>query len=57
MPQAVIFMVDSTDCERFEEAKNQLHLMLSDDLLQNVTVLVLANKQVALPVSKVKRLL
>jgi GTPase SAR1 family protein len=50
MPQAVIFMVDSTDCERFEEAKNQLHLMLSDDLLQNVTVLVLANKQVALPV-------
>lgn len=42
---AVIFMVDSTDCERFEEAKNQLHLMLSDDLLQNVTVLVLANKQ------------
>jgi small GTP-binding protein len=53
---ACIFMVDASDHERFDEARDQLHSMLGDDLLRNVSVLVLANKQdlpAAAPVSKV----
>ena len=44
--QACIFMVDSTDHDRFDEACEQLHRMLNDDLLRGITLLVLANKQV-----------
>jgi small GTP-binding protein len=47
--QAIIFMVDSCDHDRLEEARDQLHQMLSEDLLRNVSVLVLANKQVWAP--------
>jgi len=43
--QAIIFMVDSSDHDRLEEARDQLHQMLTEDLLKNVSVLVLANKQ------------
>ena len=43
--QACIFMVDASDHDRFLEARDQLHTMLADDLLQNISVLVLANKQ------------
>ena len=53
---ACIFMVDASDHERFDEARDQLHSMLGDDLLRNVSVLVLANKQdlsAAASVSKV----
>ena len=42
---ACIFMVDASDHDRFDEARDQLHAMLGDDLLRNVSVLVLANKQ------------
>lgn len=42
---AIIFMVDSSDHDRLEEARDQLHQMLCDDLLQSVSVLILANKQ------------
>jgi small GTP-binding protein len=53
---ACIFMVDASDHERFDEARDQLHSMLGDDLLSKVSVLVMANKQdlpAAAPVSKV----
>jgi len=43
--QAVIFVVDSNDDARFNEAKKELHGMLADPALQNVVLLVLANKQ------------
>jgi len=34
-------MVDSSDHDRLEEARDQLHQMLTEDLLKNVSVLVL----------------
>ena len=48
---AVIFVVDSNDAERLEEAKETLDTMLSDDLLQKKPLLVFSNK-VDLPMSK-----
>ena len=45
-PFPLHWQVDSTDHDRLEEARDQLHSMLADDLLRNVSVLVLANKQV-----------
>eukprot|EP00961_Rhodomonas_salina_P269315 3638633-Rhodomonas_salina.3 len=53
---AVIFMVDSADPDRFEEARAELHKMLGDDMLRNSVFLVLANKQdlpTSVPVDKV----
>jgi len=41
----VIFVVDSADEDRFEEAKNELLTMLKDDMLKDVLVLVFLNKQ------------
>ena len=41
---AVIFVVDSTDNERMEEAKNILETILSDEKLENTPLLVLSNK-------------
>ena len=48
----IIFVVDSTDTERMSDqygkednAKDELHRMLSDELLRNVPLLVFANKQ------------
>eukprot|EP01084_Bolivina_argentea_P319747 554607_1 len=50
--QALIFMVDSNDRERIDDssgcegsAKEQMHLMLAEDEMQNVVLLVFANKQ------------
>jgi small GTP-binding protein len=42
---AVIFMVDSSDTERFGEAREELQKMMNDDELRNAALLVLANKQ------------
>jgi len=43
--QALIFVVDSSDEERLGEAKEELHRIIKEDALQNVVVLIFANKQ------------
>lgn len=43
--QGLIFVVDSNDSERLEEAANELFRLLADDTLRDAIVLVLANKQ------------
>lgn len=43
--QGLIFVVDSNDRERIEEAKEELNKMLSEEELSNAVVLVFANKQ------------
>ena len=42
---AVVYVVDSMDRERFEEARDELSSVLSDDRLRNTILLILANKQ------------
>jgi ADP-ribosylation factor 1/2 len=42
---ALIFVIDSNDIERLDEAKETLHTLLSDDLLRGVPVLIYCNKQ------------
>ncbi|KAG2379144.1 hypothetical protein C9374_007782 [Naegleria lovaniensis] len=42
---AIIFIVDSADRDRMEEARETLHQVLESAELQNVKLLVLANKQ------------
>ena len=42
---AVIYVVDSNDRERIEESRQELMNMLSNDLLRDAVLLVLANKQ------------
>lgn len=41
----LIYVVDSNDRERIETAKEELQVVLSDDLLNGVPLLVFANKQ------------
>ena len=41
----IIFVVDSVDKERFDEARIELQRILTDKRLEDVPVLVLANKQ------------
>jgi len=41
---AMIFVVDSSDRERIEEAKEELFKCLDDEMLKNVPVLVFSNK-------------
>ena len=43
--QGLIFVVDSVDRDRIDLAREELHHMLAEDEMNNVTVLVLANKQ------------
>jgi small GTP-binding protein len=43
--QGIIFVVDSNDRERIEEAKEELDKMLSEDELREAKLLVFANKQ------------
>jgi len=47
---AILFLVDSADVERFEEAKEELDGILNNPDLKDVPVLVLANK-IDVPVS------
>jgi ADP-ribosylation factor protein 1 len=42
--QGLIFVIDSNDKARIEQASNQLHHMLSDFSLKDVVLLILANK-------------
>jgi len=42
---AIIFVIDSSDRERIEEAKNELWNVLLDPLFPDVPLLVIANKQ------------
>merc|ERR1711907_919551 len=44
MGDAIIFLVDAYDKERFPESKKELDGLLSDDSLANVPFLVLGNK-------------
>jgi ADP-ribosylation factor protein 1 len=41
----IIFVVDSSDPSRFDEAKLELHRVLSEDTIQKSVLLVIANKQ------------
>jgi len=43
--QGLIFVVDSSDRDRIDEAKDELHKALKEQELEGVKVLVLANKQ------------
>lgn len=43
--QAIIFVVDSADRERIQEASDELHKMLGEEELRTSIVLVFANKQ------------
>jgi ADP-ribosylation factor protein 1 len=43
--QGVIFVVDSTDRDRVDEAREELQRMLKEEELAGVTLLVFANKQ------------
>jgi hypothetical protein len=45
--QGLIFVVDSNDRERIDEARDELARMLSEDELRDAVVLVFANKQVS----------
>ena len=42
---AVVFLVDCSDRERFVEARDELEFILNDDRLRDTCLLVLANKQ------------
>jgi ADP-ribosylation factor protein 1 len=43
--QGLIFVVDSNDRARFDDAREELHRMLNEDELRDATILVFANKQ------------
>ena len=43
--QGLIFVVDSNDRDRIDDAKEELHRMLNEDELREAKLLVLANKQ------------
>ena len=43
--QGLIFVVDSNDRDRIDDAKEELHRMLNEDELRDAVVLVFANKQ------------
>ena len=42
---AVIFVIDSNDRDRFKESKSELHALLDQESLRNVPFLIFANKQ------------
>jgi len=43
--QGLIFVIDSNDRERLEEAREEMHKMLQEDELREAILLVFANKQ------------
>ncbi|CAF3466364.1 unnamed protein product [Rotaria sp. Silwood1] len=42
---AVIFVVDSNDRDRIDEAYRELHIIANDELLKNLPILIFTNKQ------------
>lgn len=46
IPAGLIFVVDSNDRERVNEAREELMRMLAEDELRDAVLLVFANKQV-----------
>ena len=46
-PSGLIFVVDSNDRERVNEAREELMRMLAEDELRDAVLLVFANKQVS----------
>lgn len=42
---AIIFVIDSNDPDRIEEAQHELAMLMNQDLLKDAALLVLANKQ------------
>src|SRR3546814_9439367 len=42
---AVIYVVDSSDRDRLEEAQQELHAVLGHDLMQDAVLMVFANKK------------
>ena len=44
--KVLIFVVDSADKERYEDAKEVLWTILEDENLKNVPILIWANKEV-----------
>jgi len=43
--QAVIFVIDCSDRDRIPEAKKELQRLVAEELLQDISLLILANKQ------------
>jgi len=43
--QGVLYVVDSSDVERLEEARDELHRIIRETSLQKAAILVIANKQ------------
>ena len=43
--QALIFVVDSSDRDRIDEARKELHMIVNDREMREVVILVFANKQ------------
>lgn len=43
--QALIFVVDSSDKDRIDEARQELHRIVNDREMRNVIILIFANKQ------------
>jgi small GTP-binding protein len=41
----IIFVIDWTDLERLDTARDELHFLLAEPELKNIPVLILANKQ------------
>lgn len=41
---ALVYVVDANDADRLEEAREELHVIMGDDLMSRVPVLVFANK-------------
>ena len=41
----IIYVIDLTDHERFEEAKNELYQIISNENLKNILLLIYLNKQ------------
>ncbi|KAL4480498.1 hypothetical protein ABPG72_022253 [Tetrahymena utriculariae] len=42
---AIVFVIDSSDIQRFNEAKDIIEFIFQDPLLKNIPLLMLANKQ------------
>eukprot|EP00382_Lankesteria_abbotti_P005128 CAMPEP_0113848302 /NCGR_PEP_ID=MMETSP0372-20130328/2400_1 /TAXON_ID=340204 /ORGANISM="Lankesteria abbotti" /LENGTH=183 /DNA_ID=CAMNT_0000817767 /DNA_START=211 /DNA_END=762 /DNA_ORIENTATION=+ /assembly_acc=CAM_ASM_000359 len=42
---AVIYVVDSADCDRISDSSHELHMMLEEEELKGVALMVFANKQ------------